>query len=357
MMSKILNAQKKLARLKKMWADMRGTSGQTYVWDRQSEYRGIWQAAAAEIGATFKVLGGDVYEIEKDGQRARIKNNVLPFDDPVTLQVAGMKPLVYRLLSEDGLPVPDHLVFELNELTKAFAFLQKYPDGVVVKPATGTSAGKGVTTHILTKRELRRAAILASLYGRELLIEPMIPGECYRLLVLEGEVVHAVCRRGIRLTGDGASNITKLMEMENERRRERKEPVLDMDRDTIFTLGYQTLAADSVPADGQTFLVKSVNDPARKHVEVRTVYNETVTDDVSDSLKETARQAAAIIGSRFVGVDLITTSAELPLKDSGGVVNEVNTTPGLHHHYDAKKDNYPPIASRALTALLKPHQC
>jgi len=354
-MSKVLNVQRKLARLKKMWTDMRGTSGQTYVWDRLDEYRDIWQAAAAEVGATFKVLGGDVYEVEKNGRRVRIKNDVLPFDDPVTLQVAGMKPLVYKLLAEHGLPVPDHLVFKLGEWPKALDFMRKYPRGVVVKPASGTSAGKGVTTHILTKRELRRASILASLYARELLIEPMIPGECYRFLVLEGEVVHAVRRRGPRLTGDGKSNVKSLIEAENERRRGGQQPLLDMDRDTHFTLAYQTLSADSVPAEGQTFLVKSVNEPGRKLVEVRTVYNETVTDEVSDSLKETARKAAGIIGSRFVGVDMITTSPTVPLPESGGVINEVNTTPGLHHHYDARAEKHPAAATRALAALLKPH--
>ncbi len=336
---------------------MRGASGQTYVWDRQNEYRDIWQAAAAEVGAAFRILGGDVYEVEKDGRKIRIKNDVLPFDDPVTLEVAGMKPLVYQLLAERGLPVPDHLVFKLGEWRKALGFLQRYPYGVVVKPARGTSAGKGVTTHILTKSELRKAAVLASLYGRELLIEPMVPGECYRLLVLEGEVVHAVCRRGPRLRGDGKTNVKKLIEIENEKRLGQKQPVLDMDRDTRFTLAYQMLPADSVPADGQTFLVKSVDDPGGNNVEVRTIYNETVTNDVSESLKETAREAAGIIGSRFVGVDIITPSIIVPLSESGGVINEVNTTPGLHHHYDSQEEKHPAMAVRALAALLIPHNC
>ncbi|UCG61160.1 MAG: hypothetical protein JSV52_12650 [Candidatus Zixiibacteriota bacterium] len=348
----MLEIQRKLARLRKLWADIRGSSGQTYVHDRVSEYRDIWHAVAEEIGADFSVLDDRVYEIARGDQKIRILNFLLPFDNPVTLEIAGMKPLVYRLLAENGLPVPPHEVFRLDGWQEAGELLKKHPMGVVVKPATGTSAGKGVTTHILTSKELRKAAILASLYCRELIVEAMIPGECYRLLVLDGKVVHAVRRTGPRLVGDGITNILDLIKLENEHRKERQEDLLDIDRDTTFTLGYQYLSLDSVPARGQNFLVKSVNDPVRKRVEVRTVYNETVTDIVSDSLKATAETVARLIGSRLVGVDMITTDPTVSLQESGGVVNEANTTPGMHHHYDISKEKYPLPAVQAVTSLL-----
>ena len=34
----------------------------------------------------------------------------------------------------------------------------------------------------------------------------------------------------------------------------------------------------------------------------------------------------------LAGVDLIAPDVALPLEESGGMVNEINTTPGLHHH-------------------------
>ena len=35
----------------------------------------------------------------------------------------------------------------------------------------------------------------------------------------------------------------------------------------------------------------------------------------------------------LAGVDVITPDPSRPLVESGGVINEVNGTPGLHHHY------------------------
>jgi D-alanine-D-alanine ligase-like ATP-grasp enzyme len=51
-------------------------------------------------------------------------------------------------------------------------------------------------------------------------------------------------------------------------------------------------------------------------------------------------------------VDLITSDASVPLRQAGGVINEVNTTPALHHHYDRAKEQHPEAAVRVLRALL-----
>lgn len=348
----LFQLQRLFARVQKMWEMKRPSARQVYVQDRVSEYREIWRAVAESVGARFSILQDSVWEIELNGKKTRIKIDLVEFDNPVTLEIAGMKPLVYKMFSERGLQVPDHQVYQLDDLDRAYEFLNRHPRGCVVKPANGTSSGRGVSTHIMTSRELRKASILASLYGAELLIEPMIPGECYRLLVLDGEVIHAVRRRGPRVVGDGLSTLADLIVFENECRTQRSENILDFDQDLFFTLGYQNLTLESVPSKGQIVIVKSVNDPYRKRVEVRTVYNEAVTDMICESLREDAASAAGILNSRLVGVDFITVDPTVPLAKSGGVINEVNTTPGLHHHYDSKREPYPEAAIRVVRALL-----
>ncbi len=335
-----------------MWIDWRGASNQIYFEHRVNEYREIWQSVAKSIGARFRILADDLWEFELNGKKTRIHNYQLEFDNPVTLTLAGNKPLVHQLLREKGIPVPDHIVFQLKELDKAYEFLKRHPTGCVIKPANGYG-GKGVTTHILTKREIRKAAILASLYSRDLLIEPQIPGESYRMLLIGGEMVHAVCRRGPRLRGDGISTVSELIRIENTRLKNQNMKVLDVDRDCLFTLQYQDLSLDSTPARDRVFLLKSVNDPIRKQVEVRTVYNETVTDSICDAIRSQAELAAKIVGSDFLGVDIITKNSRMPLEESGGVVNEVNTTPALHHHYDSGVEKFPQAAARAISMLLK----
>jgi len=279
-------------------------------------------------------------------------NHQTELDNPAVLGLAGNKSAVHRLLEGAGLPVPKHAVFTLADLERAYRFREMHPKGCVVKPASGYG-GQGVTTHVQRASEVRKAAILASLYGHELLIEEQIPGESYRLLILEGKLVHAVCRRGPRLKGDGISTVGKLIEVENASRLDSGQPELDLDRDCLFTLSYQGLSPDSVAGTGQEILLKSVNDFARKYLEVRTVYNEAVTHLICDSLREDAECAACLVGSDFLGVDVITIDPTVPLRQSGGVINEVNTTPALHHHCGLPGAPYPEPAVQVVRAILR----
>jgi cyanophycin synthetase len=341
-----------LARLRKTWEVKRKASRQVYVQDRVAEYRAMWQATAAEIGARLAPLADDLWEVSLEGKTTRICNHCLQFDDPVILETAGNKPLVYRMLRERGLRVPEHAVFRLDELHEAELFLSRHAKGCVVKPASGTSSGLGITTHVLTRKDLRRAAVLASLYAPQLLIERMIPGESFRLLVLDGELIHAVRRRGLRLVGDGSSPIAELIGAENRRRAQRGEAAIGTGRDCRFTLDYQGLSASSTPSRGQSVLVQSVNDPLQRHVEVRTVYDESVTGLLCNAIKKNARAVAEALRSRFIGVDVITTDPSVSLEESGGAIIEANTTPGLHHHYDVKRERFPQPAPRVLRTLL-----
>ena len=349
---KLLKLERIRRRLQKIWSDWRNTSQKVYFYHRISEYREMWKTVAEKKGAKFSILSDDIWEIELNGNRTRIFNNQLEFDNPVTLGLASMKPLMHRLLKEKGISVPEHIVFRLSELDRAYEFLMRHPGGCVIKPADGTHAGDGVTTYIMSKKEARKAAILASLYCPDLLMEPQIPGECYRVLVLGGKMVHAVRRSGPRLCGDGISGISDLIKAENERLKSQNKGILKIDRDCLFTLSWQNLSLDSIPQRDQVFIAKSVNDPLGRNVELRTVYNETVTDLICDSVKKSAELAAKILNSDFVGVDLIMTDPSVPLEESGGVINEVNTTPALHHHYDIRVDKYPEPAVQALSLLL-----
>jgi D-alanine-D-alanine ligase-like ATP-grasp enzyme len=348
----LLTLQRPIVGLRKKWLDWTRRTGQTYLHHRVAEYREMWRAVAVDLGGEFTSLAEDLWEVEVGSVRIRMHNHQTEFDNPAVLGLASKKAAVHRLLGNAGLSVPQHAVFSLADLERAYRFHEAHPNGCVVKPANGY-AGKGVTTHVRQTSEIRKAAVLASLYDAELLIEAQIPGESYRLLILEGKMVHAVCRRGPRLKGDGLSAVRRLIEAENARRRGSGHSALDPDRDCLFTLAYQGLSLDSIPGEGEEFLVKSVNDAARKYFEVRTVYNETVTDLICDSLRRDAEGAARLVGSDFLGVDVITTNPAVPLHRSGGVINEVNTTPALHHHYDLPRARYPEAALHVVRAILR----
>lgn len=333
-------------RLLRVGQRIAGLQRTVYVDQRVAEYRGYWEAAARHVGAEFIVLTDGIWEVRRGGARLRLANYVVGVDDPVTLRLAGAKAFCYEVAQRAGLPVPPHVVCELASLDRAQEFLTEQGPPVVVKPASGTSSGIGVTTAIDSRGGLERAAALASLFGRDLLVEKMIPAESCRLLYLDGRLLHAVRRRGVRVTGDGRRSLRGLLEGAGW---------ADLLRDPVSraTLASQGLRVETVPAAGREIVVRSLPLGERGTQELRTVYDEAITDLIHPALREAGAAVARGLGSRFAGVDVLTNDPGVPLEASGGVFLEINTTPGIHHHYVTPEDRRThPVAVAVLESLL-----
>ena len=268
-----------------------GRKRTVYVEERTEEYRRYWEEGARLIGAELVALTDDIWEIRRGARQVRITKHLTPCDDPATRRLAGDKPYCYSLAQSTGLTVPEHIIVEGGELSTARDFLTRIGPPVVVKPARGSSSGLGVTTNIRSWSGLVRAAALASLYCPTVLVERMIPGESCRLLFLAGKLIHAVRRRG--QAGSGETR------------------------------------------------------------ELRTVYDETVTALCGPALVDEVASLVCRMGSEFAGIDLICNDLSRPLAESGGTFLEINTTPGIHHHYITPDDFAPnPVAKLVLAYLL-----
>jgi len=315
---------------------------------RSSFYAEVWREAAARLGASIEELDKDVFEIRLGRACTRARQTMTTIDDPVTLSVAVDKPLVYRLLSKRGLRIPNHFKFTLSGLAEAVAFIRRSGGVWVVKPANG-AAGRGVTTGIVTSFDLVRAAVAAAAFGPKLIVEQQVEGDVYRLLYLNGKLLDAVLRKSPAIVADGSSSIRKLIQLENRARlkagRKFGQVLLSIDLDMRHTLAKQGLSLSSVPKKGTM-------------VTLKTVINEnSVADNISatslfcKSIIEDGAAAAAAVGVRLAGVDVVTRDPGVPLAQSGGVILEVNTTPGYHYHY-YQRDGGVEVAVPILSWLL-----
>jgi len=298
---------------------------------RTNFYLKLWREAAERLSVKFALLPDGFCEASANGRVTRMYQNLVMLDHPVTIKLARSKPLVLRLLAERGIKVPEYTEFTLGDIDRAMEFLRAMNGPIVVKPARGTAGGDGVTTNVRTPRDLKRAAIFASLYTHTMLAERQIPGTSYRLLYLNGRLLDAIRRKSPSVVGDGASTIRELLHRENTRRAsmEGSEGLtwLRIDVDCRNTLASAGLSLDTVPATGAEVVVKqAANDNSSRE-------NESVTHLLCRELVEEGARAAEILGVQLAGVDLITTDPGKPLEETDGVINEVNTTPGLHYHY------------------------
>jgi cyanophycin synthetase len=279
----------------------------------------IWRTATARLGAEMRELPGDFLEVRYGQRVTRIKKWWVMLDDPVTLSLAGNKAAVHGLLMEEGLPVPAHLTYTIDQIGKAWDFLSRQEGPCVVKPVTGVE----------TTWQLALASAFASTLGHELLIERQVEGDNYRLLYLDGVLIDALRRGGPTVIGDGHSTLGELIRHENIARARGKRSVLGpitIDLDCRFTLQRAGLSLRSVPAADQVVRVKmATNEGAERD-------NQTVLGEIGPSLVRQGARAAAIVGARLAGVDVIAKDPALPLEAMGAII-EVNTTPGLRFHY------------------------
>ena len=312
-------------------------------------YERIWRESAAQLGAKFTPLGGGFSEIRLGTRGVRVFENTCPIDDPVTLAIAGDKVLTYRMLEEEGLATPRHAGFSFKTMATAVRFLEGSARDCVVKPARGTGGGRGVTTGVRHRSHLARAAAAASVYGDDLLIEEQLEGDNYRLLYLDGTLLDAFARKPPSVVADGDSNVRRLVNLANTERLKQgagiSQVLITIDFDMHRTLAKAGLSLRSVPAAGTEVTLKTVVN------ENRGADNTTATDRLCPRIIDAGARAAAAVGVRLAGVDIITTDPSVPLEQSGGAILEVNTPPNYYYHYQ-KRDGVFPVALHVLKHLI-----
>ena len=298
---------------------------------RRRYYAAYWSRTAQEIGATCETLEFGYTRLGRSGTSVIVRGAEVRLDDHLTLDLMGNKAMTYRLMTELGYAVPRHLRFRVGGLAAAEAFLRDLHRPLVVKPVAGTGGGRGVTTGITDAGTLARAAWSASRFDPDLLAEEQLDGHSYRLLFLDGRLVDAIRRDPPRVTGDGHHNIAKLVADENRKRLSALPfsalSPLAIDRDSRLYLAAQHLTPRSVPAMGETIIVKrAVN-------QNNAAENVVVRDSVHPSTIASGARLCAALGVRFAGIDILARDIALPLTRDNGLIGEVNTTPGLHHHH------------------------
>jgi hypothetical protein len=138
---------------------------------RSTQYRALWTSAAATAGSDVEDLGRDFLLISRGEASTIVQRALVMLDHPATLELAGDKPLVHRLLAEAGLPITRYRQVEPGDWEPAVEFLAETGGPCVVKPARNTGAGDGVTCGLETPDELRRACLHASRWRSPLLVE------------------------------------------------------------------------------------------------------------------------------------------------------------------------------------------
>ena len=300
---------------------------------RRRFYQQLWRNAAKNLGYVYTELGYGYWCLQKkNGQYIKGNINGIELDSNIGVVFTGNKPLTHKFLADvSGYKAPEFCEYELMTLAKANDFMQTAGTPCVVKPAYGTGAGDGITMGVKDYKSLKRASINAASFCNQLMIEETVSGQSFRILILNNRCIHAIRRDPPQIIGDGTLTIAELIKKENQRRLNSGKIVslfpISIDQECVNTLKSKSLSVKSIPQTGEIVQVKNVvNQNAAEQ-------NIDVTEQVHSSILNTSIAAAKKLGLGLAGIDVLTNDISLPLEETGGVINEINANPGLHHHY------------------------
>jgi cyanophycin synthetase len=268
----------------------------------------------------------------------------------IGVETAGDKALTTRMLRDAGIPVPRGTKCSQLWAAREDAAWLGYP--VVVKPLDGHH-GKGVTIGITNDEEMEAAFQKASEYSSQIVVEEMIKGVDFRLLVVAGKFVAAVRRDPAHVVGDGTHTLAELVDIENANPRrgighEKEMTRLVISKTTHRLMAQAGFTLESTIPDGEVFNLELTANLSTGGSA------EDVTDDVHPTNRFLAERVARIVGLDVAGIDILAPRIDVPIMETGGAVIEVNAAPGLRAHLSPAYGRPRNVAAPILDMLFPP---
>ena len=290
----------------------------------------ITEAEARKIPWTW-LSARAMLQLGYGARQKRIQATLSNSTSILAVELACDKEGTKTMLGNAGVPVPQGTVIQyLDELEQAIADVGGYP--IVIKPLDGNH-GRGITININDPIEAETAYDLASQASktRSVIVERYYQGSDHRVLVINNKVVAVAERIPAHVIGDGKSTIKELIEIINQdpRRGDGHDNVLtkiSIDPTSKAVLAKQGLSLDSVLPSQETAYLRATANLSTGGIAVDR------TDEIHPENLWMAQRVAKIIGLDIAGIDVVTSDISRPLRETGGVIVEVNAAPGFRMH-------------------------
>ena len=198
-----------------------------------------------------------------------------------------------------------------------------------------------IFTDIRSLDELKNAT---QNYHSSFLVQQMVVGTEYRLLVYKGKLLGALRMIPPSVTGDGKLSIKDLIERTN---RERARKIL-VGENVLKTLKKSGLSLDSIPQKDEVVLLLKNSRLSEGGT------TQDTTDLVHPDFIRLAWEATRSVNLNLGGVDLIAEDITKSLSDQKAYLLEVNTYPDISIHYEPDVGISRPVAKLILQDIFFP---
>ena len=297
---------------------------------------GLLKKLAPRIGATvtlepeWKIAGQIMF---KNGKKSYFRFNTLDLNPVGASDIAKDKDYAAFFMQRMGYPALRGKTFfskawcaalgSKRDTRAALSYAKhKYP--LVAKPNSG-SHGSGVFL-VHNEAELKRA--LAHIFEHEkvAILQRVVRGRDYRIVVLDDKVISAYERIPLNIVGDGRSSIKQLLSKRQRAFEDagRDSRIVFSDPRVLHKLKQQRLSLRSVPARNEkVFLLDNANLSSGGDAV-------DVTTSLHPSYKKLSVRLTRDMGLRLAGVDVM--AADITKPATNYSILEINAAPGLDHY-------------------------
>ncbi len=284
-------------------------------------------------------------------------------DSHQAVKVQKDKSFTNQAIENMGLPIARWTLVDAREDLAEAAEKTGYP--LVLKPV-GLTGGHGVQIGMQNLQELEDAWDRTHEYYEKemkypdsksqqqmkIIIQRMLKGQDYRLLIVNGRFEVGTHRLQAQVTGDGEHTVAQLIEEEN------KNPARDVrlpthtlkpiviDKDLVKVLTKQGLSVEYIPAKDETVRVRDVASMSQGGITA------DVTETVHPQIRLMCESIAKTLHAYVLGIDVLCQDITKPLTlDNGGII-EMNTMPEMYLNiYPVIGNSYPDVPTRFVQGL------
>ena len=203
---------------------------------------------------------------------------------------------------------------------------------MVIKPKS-TNFGLCITIlkHNYDETDFKAALQIAFEHDNTVLIEKFIPGREFRIFIINDEVVGILHRVPAIVTGDGVLNIGQLIDMKNEdplRGKGYRTPLekIRKGREEEMFLKQQGMDFNTVPKEREVVYLRENSNISTGGDSI------DFTDDIDDSYKAIAVEAAKALNVKITGLDMMIQDIHAPATPDNYAIIEMNFNPAIHIH-------------------------
>lgn len=270
----------------------------------------------------------------KNGKRSFFRNGIFEINNHASAAIVQDKGYASFFLKELGYKVPEEKTFFSDKLCSKLVKKRNIDDGYAFAKNLGFPA-------IVKPNDLTKGILVAKVYNKDeyyqtaqqiflkksvLLVQKFYPGNDYRVVVLDGEIVSAYQRMPLSVIGDGKSSIFEILDRKKTIFfQESRDITIDLDDFRIATnLHRQGLTLNSViPENSRIKILDNANlSTGGEAIDV--------TKEMHPDFQKLAISVTKDMGLRLGGVDIITRDITQPMQDY--VIIEINASPGLEHY-------------------------